>query len=167
MPTSQPSPAEDKPQSRRGLLLSVLGLAVSGLLLLAAARIQRSDLPSGTESNASLLQAIGWLLLAAVAALFATTGWARRIVGVVICGAGLTAAADLGRAMGGSDQDWALWIAVGWIASAAALATGVVVVARGGRWPGWSRRFDPARESRPTDPVDQWRALDRGEDPTR
>jgi len=114
-----------------------------------------------------LLLAMGWLLLAAVAALFATTGWVRRVVGFVICAAGLTAAADLGRAITDGGQSWALWLGLGLTASVVALATGVVVVAHGGRWPGWSRRFDPARDSGPTDPLDQWRALDRGEDPTR
>jgi len=177
VPTSGPSDAEAAPQSRRGLLLAVLGLTVSGVLLLVAARLQLSPQQGSqpaevdTETGASLLLAMGWLLLAAVAALFATTGPVRRIVGVVICGAGITAAAVLGRAIAGGEEGWALWIATGLIASGLAVATGVGVARWGGRWPGWSRRFDSARgtarKSSPADPVDQWRALDRGEDPTR
>ena len=167
------------PQSRRGLLLSAIALAASGSLLLVAARLPQGETPDDPEAHASLLRAMGWLLLAAIAALFASTGWVRRAVGVVICGAGLTAGAalvwsiaggdprsDMGSDMGG-DMGAALWIVAVLIGGALALVAGVGVIARGGRWPGWSRRFDAATETRPTDPLDQWRALDRGEDPTR
>ena len=56
-----------------------------------------------------------------------------------------------------------------WLPVFLALATGGVVVAvMAVDGPGLgARRFDPAGGASSARPVDQWRALDRGEDPTR
>jgi hypothetical protein len=48
------------------------------------------------------------------------------------------------------------------------MAAGVLVALRGAGWSGLTRRYDDATASgRAGEPVDLWRALDRGEDPTR
>ena len=47
---------------------------------------------------------------------------------------------------------------------------GAATLARGPAWPGMGARYDaparPAPARREDTPIDQWRALDRGEDPT-
>ncbi|MCW2882123.1 MAG: hypothetical protein JWQ95_6223 [Sphaerisporangium sp.] len=137
--------------------------------------------------------------LAAVLAVFATRGLWRRLVGVVIglFGAGIVVGAaralTAGHAisvarerttMTGGDMvivssAWA------WPGAAAAggvllVLAGVLAVARGGRWPGMSDRYDRAGSppegagtestARPQRPGQAerslWDALDRGVDPT-
>jgi len=128
------------------------------------------------------------LALAAVAALVATRGAVRRGIGLLVLaagsGLGLDAALAGGRAAATVaaaapdatriDLELAPWP---WVAAAGGvfvLGAGLLTVARGARWPTMSRRYDapstnqaPAGEAAGRTPEDIWRALDRGDDPTR
>jgi len=174
---------------------SLLG---SGLVLVAVARTWVSydvaalaPLPGrrievrGT-ALAPGLAALGWLGLAAVAALAATRGWGRQLVGLVLaaCGVGviaMTAAvlADPAAAVRDASPEGAPdrfpvslgggpWGVVG--GGVLLLLAGLVITARGRRWSGMGARYDaPGPES--SAPVaateaQVWQALDRGEDPT-
>lgn len=133
--------------------------------------------------------------LAGALAVVATRGAGRRLAGVVLlaCGLGVAAAAvraarpseariagRAGEALGAKTAavegmtigPWP-WLAVaGGIVVA---VVGVAVAVRGPAWPGMSSRYDaPAEQRTPAaaparvddSPLDQWKALDRGEDPT-
>lgn len=111
----------------------------------AAAGLGRGQ--SGAAMAAALLVlAGGWL----------TTGVVRRLL----------AAAGL-----------AVWVVVlvsavgaGWWSLASAilgLSGALIVLVAGGRWPGWSSRYDRSGGAAPPDdPRQMWDSLDRGVDPT-
>ena len=159
--------------SRRGLLLSALGLVVSGVLLLIAARMEPSAVSNsgvtetGVETDTAtvtgLARTVGWLLFASVAAVFASSGWVRRLVGLVIAVTSLATGVALAVSL---VAEPALWAGVGLGACFLALASGGAIAALGSRWPGWAARFDAGGGASSSTPLDQWRALDRGEDPT-
>jgi hypothetical protein len=109
---------------------------------------------------------LGWVALAGVAAVVATSGALRRTVGglllVVGVGAVLVGLADVG------DSRWPWLVALGGVC---VLVAGGWVVLASPRWAGLSRRYEAS--TRPVsatatdaEPLDLWRALDRGEDPT-
>ncbi|HZE65258.1 MAG TPA: Trp biosynthesis-associated membrane protein [Sporichthyaceae bacterium] len=130
--------------------------------------------------------------LAGALGLVATRGVLRRLTGVLVCASGVVAAvaalgsvhpgagdltdragAALGTASGTVSAirhtGWG-WVAV--LGSVVFALAGAAAVARGPRWPGMSARYEtpvaaPARAAAPDDSaLEQWRALDRGEDPT-
>jgi hypothetical protein len=158
-------PGEQAPR-RPGSRL--LGLAVVGLVLAAVALWGASrgtwltatwDVPLRGRVVTTVLGAdaepvlVPWALLAlaAIGGLFATSGWGRRAVGVVV---GVTAAWPLLAALGG-----VLLVAVG-----------VLVAVRGSAMPRLGARYDaPGGRPRPRAADDErslWEALDAGEDPT-
>ncbi|MGQ0846323.1 MAG: Trp biosynthesis-associated membrane protein [Sporichthyaceae bacterium] len=154
----------------------------------------RVDLAVTGGSLVPAVPALALVCLAgAVGVLAARTGL-RRLVGVAIAAAGLGAAvaaarnADpgageltdrAGEAVGtaaatAAGVETTLWP---WVAVLGALlcgAAGLLVTLRAGRWPGMSARYSrPDAAAPPTasasaeqTALDQWRALDRGEDPT-
>ncbi|RCV50728.1 Trp biosynthesis-associated membrane protein [Marinitenerispora sediminis] len=143
------------------------------------------ELAAGDVSPAAA--AMGWASLAAVAALVATRGWARRGVGLLVAVFGAVAATDVWR---GTRPEELLRAAerqataagdVGalapapvwpWIAAAAGLllvGAGLLALLRGGGWPAMSSRYDrhsAARTHRSDDPAELWKSLDSGADPT-
>lgn len=154
---------------------------------------------SGNRLSA-LLGPAALTALAATAAVFATRGLARRAIGVVIalCGIAVAAGAWTGTrsgavAVAGTEHAtaaltsavavqsiaWA-WPVLTMAGGAILLAGGVLAVARGGRWPGMSSRYDrPAgadghksdtrkgvRVGRATGDRALWDAIDEGADPT-
>jgi uncharacterized membrane protein (TIGR02234 family) len=179
----------------RRLAVTVLSLGVAALLLWCASRAQwmhaefASPLrgtvrlsASGAQVHAEL-SAVALLLVAIVAALVASSGWVRRIVGV------LTGAVAL----------WLLWLGLDWFVGSApvwpadapappaeSVAAGITVASIGAALVvvagglavvaavlmiGWSRAM-PAmgRRYAASAPVvredDWWNALDMGNDPT-
>lgn len=144
------------------------------------------------SSLAPSVQALAVAALAGAAAVLATRGIARRIAGLVLlaCGLGAAAAAvragsspdaevaDLaGDVLGagaatGTDQQVAAWPWVAAAGAAVVAAAGLAVLVRGGAWPSMGSRYDapsagrPAAAARTDTPLEQWKALDRGEDPT-
>lgn len=143
--------------------------------------------PITGRSLGGVVGALGWVGLAGIAAMVATRGWARTVVGVlltvfgaVIAVASPTAvrrahvvavAADTGnltRLAGRLSVQVGGW----WIAALAGgvllAAAGLLTVVRGRRWPGMSARYDRPGAAPPPgdDPTSLWRSLDRGADPT-
>lgn len=186
--------------NRRELLIVLsLCLAGAGLAVFAAGRTWAEV--SGGESivaaaplalsggDLSGVSALGWVGVAGLAALLATSGWVRRALGVllVFLGAGIVAlsatavgrshvvqAAVDKRALLKSSADLVPVVNSWWLVALAggvllALA-GVITFVRGGRWPGMSARYDSANAAPKKvrdDPAGLWKSLDRGEDPTR
>lgn len=112
---------------------------------------------SGLAASSEAATGLALLALATIPALFAVPPPGRLILGVVVAGIGLAAAllGDLGSS------------AAAWTSVIALLAAGVLTAVRGTRWPGLTRRYgDAAGAESGGEPVDLWRALDRGEDPT-
>jgi hypothetical protein len=166
-------------RGRRELALVVAACVLAAALaLLAASRpwlesvsARPAPLPPLrlTRSGAAIVPALPALALVALASaggVLATRGLARRLVGVLMAGAGLgVAAVALGAAGGG------VWRAGCVVAGAVVAAAGVVTALRAGRWPAMGARFEAVRRPVTTapdaPPGELWDALDRGTDPTK
>ncbi|NEK93950.1 TIGR02234 family membrane protein [Modestobacter muralis] len=169
---------------------------------------RQPPLPSTVEAltggqAAPLVGACGLLLLAAALAVLAVRGAGRVVVGLLVAVAGGVLAwsglrgltgrlgvdlADVTSSVGLGDAQVRTDAAVTWpllalLAGVLGVLAGALVVLRGRRWPGMSRRYErapvpagpapapaPARRARPETPEDRhqaaWKALDRGDDPT-
>lgn len=135
--------------------------------------------------------ALGLAGLAGVAATIATRGVARVAVGVLLAllGAGVVAFSALGirrdhalgelaarTSFGGEHSAVALTTTAWWTVSLSGgvlvLAAGMLIVARGRRWPRMSGRYDRPGTARAAateprrEPSEMWDSLDRGADPT-
>jgi uncharacterized membrane protein (TIGR02234 family) len=130
--------------------------------------------------------------LAGALGLLATRGVGRRITGLVILAAGLgatqnaaanlrptsgdlaeRAGAALGTASGAATAvSHTAWGVLAMIGAAVFTLAGAAATVRGPRWPGMGARYEtpvvPTPNATSTDDsaLEQWRALDRGEDPT-
>ncbi|WP_116245213.1 Trp biosynthesis-associated membrane protein [Nocardiopsis sp. FIRDI 009] len=198
------SSTEPRARRRREYTVVTLALAAgAGLLLAAAGRVWATGeiaVPGPVEpvpveltggDLTGVLSGIGWAGLAAVVGLYAARGWARRVVGALVClgGAGALAAvwnatrtdalvselADRAADGAGAAQitaDPRLLLLGPLAAGAGALLvtfTGVVAVVRSPAWPGMGTRYDrdaAPRPNRADTPADLWRSLDAGDDPT-
>ena len=204
-PAEEPAIRGRSPGRRLGL--AVAGLLVAALALWGASRLVWVtavwDVPlrgrvvgeaAGADAEPVL---VGWALLAlaAVAGVLATSGWGRRLVGVVVALAGAWAAVRAVAALAAPPPD-ALPAAavragravavdagvVGPLVAAAGglvlAAVGVLVVVAAPRLPRLGARYDApgaragagtpdAARRRPRDPDQElWAALDEGRDPT-
>ncbi len=168
-----------------------VGAAAAAMLLLAAGQpwAESSVVTDGmprVDVTVAGSDAVGWLrplalvVLAGMAATLATSGWWRRLTGVVVAVAGVAVVAGTLRAGPAVDaavrsaaRDTAAgtepaavdaavrtaahggWQWVGVAAALLVLAAGVAVTARGARWPAMGRRYDRAaaqpRAERPDD----------------
>ncbi|MFE9749128.1 Trp biosynthesis-associated membrane protein [Saccharothrix saharensis] len=139
------------------LLLAAVALWGASALFRAAS----ADRSGGDVASA--LTPLALLFLAAIAAVVALSGWARRVLGVVVLLAGAATAFQ------GVDADGpVVGRGVVLLGAALAVAAGVLLVVRastmprlggGYRTPGAAKRTaDPEREL--------WNALERGDDPT-
>jgi uncharacterized membrane protein (TIGR02234 family) len=143
-------------------------------------------------SLAAAVPAFALVGLAGALGLLATRGVGRRITGLVILAAGLAAAqnaaqhvrpnaADLadraGSALGTASGTAAsvshtAWGVLAMLGSVVFALAGAAATVRGPRWPGMGARYGtpvaPATAPASADDsaLEQWRALDRGEDPT-
>jgi uncharacterized membrane protein (TIGR02234 family) len=138
---------------------------------------------SGHDVEPSL-SALGIAMLALAAAILASNGLMRRVVGVVVVlvAASAVAVAIVGRAHVSAALEngevGAKGIAVhaaanGWwvvalVGGLVALAAGLLTTFRSGSWGGMGAKYDaPAAPKPARDPAAvAWDALDRGEDPT-
>lgn len=110
---------------------------------------------AGFAASAESATGVALLALATIPALFAVPARGRPALGVVVGAGGLVAAVlgDLGGA--------------GSAAAVGIVGAGLLIAFRGVSWTGLARRYDETPASRQSaEPVDLWRALDRGEDPT-
>jgi uncharacterized membrane protein (TIGR02234 family) len=153
----------------------------------AGAGLETLDQHLTGRSLSGVIAAVGWAGLAGIAALLATRGWARVAIGALLTAFGaivaivspaavrhahvVTAAGEksnlarLGGAVSVHVNAWWILSLTGGVLLAAA---GVLTVVRGRNWPGMSSRYDRPGTARPVgdDPASQWKALDRGDDPT-
>jgi tryptophan-associated transmembrane protein len=119
-----------------------------------------------TGAELAPLVPLAVLALAGVAAAVALTGWPRRVLGVVLAGAGL-AAAGLGVFLGTANVvPWGRFLAV--LAGALLVLAGTVLVLRGGRLPRLGARYEVPGGPDGGDDTDSdlWHALSQGKDPT-
>jgi len=145
---------------------------------------------------APLVPAAGLVLLAAAVALLAVRGAGRAVVGLLMAAAGgvlawsgvraiagglLDASTDLpgiGRVAGRVTVELTVaWPVLAVVAGVLGVAAGLLAVLRGRTWPAMGRRYErgaaagPAAPRRPETDEDRaqaaWKALDRGDDPTR
>lgn len=153
----------------------------------------RVDLSVKGGALAPVVPACALVCLAGSVGLLAARAKLRRVVGLVLLAAGATAAvgaaggADPGAgelaeragaavgtasatATGVEHAPWP-WVAV--LGAVLCTAAGLLTFVRAGAWPGMSARYErpdtalpPPPEAKADTALDQWRALDRGEDPT-
>jgi uncharacterized membrane protein (TIGR02234 family) len=146
---------------------------------------------------APLVPAAGLVLLAAAVALLAVRGPGRAVVGLLMAAAGgvlawsgvravagglLAASTDLpgvGRTAGRVTVELTTaWPVLAVVAGVLGVAAGLLAALRGRTWPAMGRRYErgatasgPAVARRPETDEDRaqaaWKALDRGDDPTR
>lgn len=174
------------------LLGSVVAVTAAGRVWLRVREAATPGLPALARALTAAdvaggVRALAVLGLASVAALLATRGRARQVVGVVVllAGVGITvasvhAAVTPPGAVVGRPATQGI-VAVGaaetygrtawpWVCAAGGLllAAGGVLAARdGGGWPALSRRYDaPSGPAGPGGDRGLWDAIDRGEDPT-
>jgi uncharacterized membrane protein (TIGR02234 family) len=151
---------------------------------------------SGADA-APLVPAAGLVLLAAAVALLAVRGPGRAVVGLFMAAAGGvlawsgvraltgglsdagTALPGIGRAGGRVTVDLtAVWPLLAVLAGLLGIAAGLLAVLRGRTWPAMGRRYErtgasaaSTADARPQTDEDRaqaaWKALDRGDDPTR
>jgi uncharacterized membrane protein (TIGR02234 family) len=186
--------------TRRELVLAVLlGAAGGGLVAGFAGRPWAvvTERTTGLEpftqqltgrSLSGAAAALGWAGLAGIAALLATRGWARVVIGALLAvfGAGIAALApaavsrahvlsvagertNLARLSGDVGVHVGAWWVVSLAGGVLLAAAGLLTVLRGRRWPGMSSRYEhpgAAASPRRNDPSSLWKALDRGDDPT-
>lgn len=139
---------------------------------------------------APLGAAVGWVGLAAIAALLATRTWGRRVTGAVVIlaggaaavtgvafaltdvatgGGGAFVAAALGGEASGAATDVSItaWWAVAVLAGLLMLVCGMLALLNGPAWPRLGARYSrPDSAMTAPSAAAAWDALDRGEDPT-
>ena len=192
--------SDPRPDARPGLLRALGALAVGSVLAFVAfgqpwvtLTVREAGLPAAvqTVTGRDLASAAGTLpvlLLALVLVIWATGGWLRRAVGVlvVVVSAVVLAAAVRGAPgllpsdlqtryglTGVATFDTSLWWVLATIGALAALAAGVLTTVHRGRWSGMAGRYErrsgtaePShRKARPKE-RSAWDQLDAGTDPT-
>ena len=158
----------------RGRWIAVLFLVAGAVLLLLAGSqawaVQSPALSTGHSGDTTVVavtRTLGWVALGGVAAVLASTGWMRRLVGALLLLFGL--AAFLLVLTEGEDAAlhagnlWS-WLAV--IGTALVVVGAALTVSFGHRWQAMSRRYDRSATATSSTPLDMWQAIDRGQDPT-
>ena len=137
---------------------------VLALLVMSAA--------AGFAASSNAASGLALLSLAALPAMFAVPPKGRAALGALLVVVAVLVSASAAL----SDDVFA------WASAAALMGAGIVLAWRGRSWPSWGSRYtaastrdrrepsgEPSGErsgERSDEPVDLWRALDRGEDPT-
>lgn len=194
--------SEPASRSRGELLLALLlVLAGSGLAFLVAGRQwvdvtlpRAAPLPPLPETLTGAdvvgaLRPLAFLGVAGAAALLATRGPVRVLLGALLTAAGAGLGVAVVRAVSegvfsaladhrgpgalaptGAEPGFEAWWSLALVAALLQLAGGLLIAVRGRRWTALSSRYDTpaARAEKPPARVDvaTWDALDRGEDPT-
>lgn len=183
---------------RRGLVGAVVACAAGALLVLLSSgrtwsqavvrevtSAGRTHLAVTGHQVAPALSGLAIALLALAAAVLASRGVLRRIVGTAVVFAGaavvgvaVTARGDVSAALEHREvgaQGLPVHAAAnGWwvpalLGGLLALGAGVATVVRGDRWAGMGAKYDAPTAAPPREPdpaAQAWAALDRGEDPT-
>lgn len=176
-----------------GAALVLLAAGRPWVHAVAVAEPVRVPLSVKGASLSPVVPAAGLVCLAGAVGILAARGALRRVIGALIAVAGLGAvvatalavapgSAELsdraGEAVGTASAaaaavEHTAWPWPGMLGALIAAAAGLLTVVRGGMWPGMSSRYErpdvaatQAATPRAQGALDQWRALDRGEDPT-
>lgn len=146
---------------------------VTGLLLGAAALLWISSMMTWAPgvTGASALVPLALLALAGIAGVLATSGWARRVVGVLLALAGPAAAwmgleSAFGQVEIGFTGLLARLLAV--LAGVAFLGAGALLVSAGHRMPKLGGNYQTPSAAKDNESAEKqlWRALSEGDDPT-
>lgn len=158
--------------------------------VIGAGKLPGSTIDTAGADAFAPLPALGLVVLATGLGLLASGGLVRRMVGVLAVLASVTGLAlsilAVARGVAESRREslaespawsgdlvattttWTLWP---WLATGAfglAVALGLLVVVCARRWPTMSARYDaPTRAASSDEPLDLWKALDDGRDPTQ
>ncbi len=141
------------------------------------------------RSLSGVVAALGLAGLAGIAALLATRGWARVAVGALLAVFGVVVAvvtptaagrahvistagqkSNLAKLTGDVTVHTNAWWVIALAGGVLLAASGLLTTVRGRRWPGMSSRYDRPGSAPPPqtdDPASLWKALDRGDDPTK
>lgn len=144
------------------------GLLGGGLVLLGAGQPWDAAPPVPTVSGdtvnpvGSLVSSLGAVVLLGTVVVAVTRGFGRRLAGVVVALAALSAAYATVDAAGA----WSPWRLAVLAGAVLGVLGGVLAAARGPLWAAMSGRYDAPSTPRPEHESDPWRALDRGDDPT-
>jgi uncharacterized membrane protein (TIGR02234 family) len=192
-------------RQRLGIVVVVLLLASVGILVSYSATWVVADVPVFAGADASgapgrevaltgrdlvpLGAAMGWVGLAAIAALLATRTWGRRVTGGVVLVAGGIAGVsgvafgfvEAATGGGGALVEAALgarsdavptsvsvsaWWVLAIVSGLALMVCGVLALLEGPSWPRLGARYSRSTTEAPTSAAATWDALDRGVDPT-
>jgi hypothetical protein len=190
---------------RFATVLLVLLMASVGVLIAYSATWVVADVPvfAGSDGQGSpareialtgrdlvpLGSAMGWVGLAAIAALLATRTWGRRVTGAaVLLAGGVAGVTGVGFAFtevasggGGAFVEAALgartdavptsvsvsaWWALAIVSGLALMACGLLALLEGPAWPRLGARYARSTVDAAPSAAATWDALDRGEDPT-
>ncbi|CAM3505143.1 Trp biosynthesis-associated membrane protein [Kibdelosporangium persicum] len=158
--------AEQAPDRRPLWIVTVLLLAASAALW-GSSRLKWSDLTGAEQAGA--LVPLALIYLAGIAGVLATSGWPRRIVGVLLA---LTGFAACWLAVNGAFGDGQALPprVLALFAGVAVVVAAVMLVRAGHRMPRLGARYQApgaAKDAKePSQEKEMWRALERGEDPT-
>ncbi|HEV2784011.1 MAG TPA: Trp biosynthesis-associated membrane protein [Actinophytocola sp.] len=156
------------------LLAGALGLWVSSRLTWGTSRLQHPGTDATTVvlthgAGVAPLVPLAVVALAGIAAAVALSGWPRRILGVLLAGAGLAAVAMGVFADATVTTDFVPWGRIlGVAAGVLIVLAGVLLVWRGGRLPRLGATYEVPGATRREDDRDGdlWQALSQGKDPT-
>lgn len=106
------------------------------------------------------------LALAGIAGVLATSGWPRRIVGVLLALAGFAACwLAVNGAFAAGQALWGRVLAL--LAGLAVVVAGVLLVRAGHKMPRLGAKYDaPGKAKQPDGEKELWSALSEGKDPT-
>jgi hypothetical protein len=145
-------------------------LLASSVALWGSSKMEWAAKVPGAD-RAPALVPLALLALAGIAGVLATSGWARRVVGMLLALAGLAAGwTGLDGAFGQGQTTATALLARGLtvLAALAILGAGVMLVRSGHRMPklGGSYQTPAAAKGDETPDKQLWRALSEGKDPT-
>jgi hypothetical protein len=152
---------------RRPLWIVTVLLLAASAALWGSSRLKWSAL-TGSEQVSALIP-VALICLAGIAGVLATSGWSRRIVGVLLA---LTGFAACWLAVNGAFADGQALLprVLALLAGAAVVVAAVMLVRSGHRMPRLGARYQTpgaAKDAKePSQEKEMWRALERGEDPT-
>ena len=164
-------------------VVSLAVVALGAVLVLSSASRPRRAIDGATLTSDTMDvpggRALALAVLAAVAAVLLVRGWARRVVGLLVLGAGVTVFVLNLQARDGTfavtlfaplaakatiDTRLSVWFWLTAVGAVLLVVGGALIALLGQRWPSSRRDYDtPAAQATHRDP---WTALDQGEDPT-
>jgi Tryptophan-associated transmembrane protein (Trp_oprn_chp) len=160
----------DQARSRRPLWIVTAALLGAAAALWVSSRLDWSEGLTGGEKVSALVP-LALLYLAGIAGVLATSGWPRRIVGLLLAVAGVATgylAFDGVSGQAGGSGTGLLARGLALVAAVAVVGAGVLLVRSGHRMPRLGTKYETpaAAKADQTGEKELWRALTEGNDPT-